>query len=77
MVMLHSFKGLRETVFYVFLLNRTMALCDFKSILLVLCDSIMSNCSGGEFGIILQKKGKRKCTCLLSLDARQKHPASI
>ncbi len=62
MVMLHSFKGLRETIFYVFLLNRTMPLCDWKSILFVLFGSIVSNCISGEFGTILQKKGKRKCT---------------
>jgi hypothetical protein len=60
--MLHSFKGLRETIFYVLLLNRTMALCDWKSILFVLFGSIMSNCISGEFGTILQKMGKRKCT---------------
>jgi hypothetical protein len=59
--MLHSFKGLRETIFYVFLLNRTMGSCDVKSILFVLFGSIMSNCISGEFGTILQKKGKRKC----------------
>jgi len=52
-VMIHSFKGLRQTIFYVFLLNRTMASCDLKSILFVLFGSIMSNCISGEFGPIL------------------------
>jgi hypothetical protein len=61
-VMIHSFKGLRQTIFYVFLLSRTMASNDLKSILFVLFGSIMSNCISGEFGTILQKKGKRKCT---------------
>jgi hypothetical protein len=61
-VMLHLFKGLRDTIFYVFLLDRTMALCDWKSILFVLFGSIISNCMSGEFGTILPKKGTRKCT---------------
>jgi hypothetical protein len=52
-VMIHSLKGLRQTIFYVFLLNRTMASCDLKSILFVLFGSIMSNCISGEFGSIL------------------------
>ncbi len=53
MVMIHSFKGLRQTIFYVFSLNRTMESCDLKSILFVLFGSIMSNCMSGEFGTIL------------------------
>ncbi len=72
MVTSHSFKGLRETIFYVFLLNRTMALCDWKSILFVLCGSIMSNCISGEFGTILQKKGKRKCTLFVEFGCKAK-----
>jgi len=69
-VMIHSFKGLIQTIFYVFLLNRTMASCDLKSILFVLFGSIMSNCISGEFGTILQKKGKRKCTLFVEFGCK-------
>jgi hypothetical protein len=69
-VMLHSFKGLRETIVYVFLLNRTMALCVWKSILFVLFGSIMSNGISGEFGTILEKKGKRKCTLFVEFGCK-------